>query len=62
MLNPDLTASWEKGLSMVANNEIKAEDFMVKLESYIKQKVKKGIDKRSEINPPRMFMNVPITK
>lgn len=60
MLNPDLTASWEKGLSMVANNEIKAEDFMVKLESYIKQKVKKGIDKRSEINPPRMFMNVPI--
>jgi len=59
MLNPDLTASWEKGLSMVANNEIKAEDFMVKLESYIKQKVKKGIDKRSEINPPRMFMNVP---
>lgn len=28
MLNPKLTASWEKGLEMVANSEIKSEEFM----------------------------------
>jgi len=41
MLNPQLTASWEKGLEMVANKEIKSEEFMVKLEKYIKDKVSK---------------------
>ena len=41
MLNPQLTASWEKGLEMVANKEIKAEEFMVKLEKYIRDKVAK---------------------
>ena len=32
MLNPKLTASWEKGLDMVAKKEIQADEFMVKLE------------------------------
>lgn len=41
MLNPKLTASWEKGLEMVANKEIKQEEFMQKLESYIRGKFKK---------------------
>ncbi|MBO5141851.1 MAG: type IA DNA topoisomerase [Clostridia bacterium] len=41
MLNPQLTASWEKGLEMVANKEIKSEEFMVKLEKYIRDKVSK---------------------
>lgn len=39
MLNPKLTASWEKGLEMVAKKEIPAEEFMQKLENYIKSKV-----------------------
>jgi DNA topoisomerase-3 len=39
ILNPDLTASWEKGLNMVAQNEIKSEEFMDKLEKYIRDKV-----------------------
>ena len=38
MLNPKLTASWEKGLEMVAKKEIQAEEFMEKLENYIKSK------------------------
>ena len=38
MLNPKLTASWEKGLDMVAKKEIKPEEFMVKLKSYIHSK------------------------
>ena len=41
MLNPKLTASWEKGLEMVANKEIKDKQFMTKLENYIKSKFKK---------------------
>ena len=41
MLNPKLTASWEKGLEMVANGEIKSEEFMNKLTNYINQKFNK---------------------
>ncbi len=38
MLNPKLTASWEKGLDMVAKKEINSEEFMQKLEYYITSK------------------------
>ena len=41
MLNPKLTASWEKGLEMVAKSEISSNEFMVKLEKYIKGKFDK---------------------
>ena len=41
MLNPKLTASWEKGLDMVAKKEIKPEIIMGKLENYIKSKINK---------------------
>ncbi len=41
MLNPELTASWEKGLTLVAENKIKADEFMNKLEDYISSRVKK---------------------
>ena len=45
MLNPKLTASWEKGLDMVAKKEIKPEEFMVKLEKYINSKFDKLVIK-----------------
>ena len=41
MLNPELTASWEKGLDMVAKKEIQPDVFMGKLENYIKTKIGK---------------------
>lgn len=41
MLNPKLTASWEKGLDMVAKKEIDSKEFMDKLESYIRLKFNK---------------------
>lgn len=41
MLNPKLTASWEKGLDLVAKKEIEPEEFMVKLEKYINLKFDK---------------------
>ena len=45
MLNPKLTASWEKGLDMVAKKEIKSEEFMEKLENYINTKFDKLVVK-----------------
>ena len=48
LLNPKLTASWEKGLTMVAQNEIKKEEFKTKLEDYIKNKVIKYKKARNE--------------
>ena len=45
MLNPKLTASWEKGLDMVAKKEIKSEEFMVKLKKYINSKFEKLVIK-----------------
>lgn len=45
MLNPKLTASWEKGLDMVAKKEIKSEEFMEKLEKYIHSKIDKLVVK-----------------
>ena len=41
LLNPKLTASWEKGLDMVAKKEIQADEFMKKLTKYINQKFDK---------------------
>ena len=46
MLNPKLTASWEKGLDMVAKKEIPSEEFMKKLEAYIQTKFDRLIIKR----------------
>lgn len=34
LLNPSLTASWEKGLKLVYDKEIQPEEFMAKLENY----------------------------
>ncbi len=45
MLNPKLTASWEKGLDMVAKKEIEPDAFMGKLENYINSKVSKLVVK-----------------
>ena len=45
MLNPKLTASWEKGLEMVAKKEIEPEEFMTKLEKYINSKFDKLVIK-----------------
>ena len=45
MLNPKLTASWEKGLDMVAKKEIKPNEFMEKLDKYIHSKFDKLVVK-----------------
>lgn len=35
LLNPELTASWEKGLTYVADGEITSEEYMTKLDNFI---------------------------
>ena len=35
LLNPELTASWEKGLTYVADGEITSDEYMMKLEHFI---------------------------
>jgi DNA topoisomerase-3 len=35
LLNPELTASWEKGLNMVADGSIKQEEYLDKLEGFV---------------------------
>ncbi len=39
LLNPELTASWEKGLSMVAEGQVTSEEYMVKLKDFITRRV-----------------------
>lgn len=46
MLNPELTASWEKGLDLVAKKEIEPNIFMSKLEKYINSKFDRLVMKR----------------
>ena len=38
LLNPELTASWEKGLTYVAEGQISEEEYMVKLDGFIRRR------------------------
>lgn len=50
LLNPKLTASWEKGLKMITEGEIDSEEFMCKLENYIKDNVKRVLSNNNVID------------
>ncbi len=51
IVNEDLhKASWEKGLGMIANGEIRSDEYMVKLEAYIKKNTQKVLELRSHTN------------
>lgn len=51
LLNPELTASWEKGLSYVAEGSITEEEYMQKLESFISQRTNavKGLNNQYQL-------------
>lgn len=38
LLNPELTASWEKGLTYVAEGNLTTEEYMVKLEGFVRRR------------------------
>ena len=48
LLNPDLTASWEKGLTYVAEGSITTEEYMVKLENFIKRRTDVVLNLRNQ--------------
>lgn len=52
MLDPKLTASWEKGLTMVAQGDITSEEYMVKLKGFISRRTDyvKRTDNRGYLN------------
>ena len=52
MLDPKLTASWEKGLTMVAQGDITSEEYMVKLKGFITRRTDyvKQTDNRAYLN------------
>ena len=39
LLDPALTASWEKGLSMITEGSIDSKEYMDKLEHFVRRKV-----------------------
>ncbi|MBR1866019.1 MAG: type IA DNA topoisomerase [Lachnospiraceae bacterium] len=51
LLNPELTASWEKGLSYVAEGSITEEEYMNKLENFIRQRTDavKGLNNQHDL-------------
>ena len=51
LLNPELTASWEKGLSYVAEGSISEQEYMQKLEDFIKKRTDavKGLNNQFQL-------------
>lgn len=58
MLNPTLTASWEKGLGMVADRELPPEEFMLKLEAYINNNFTRALKNNGVIETKKLFSEV----
>lgn len=58
LLNPILTASWEKGLGLVVRKEITPDEFMIKLEDYIKRNVDNVINNNGIINSEYLISSI----
>jgi Topoisomerase IA len=58
LLNPVLTASWEKGLGLVVREEISSNEFMAKLEEYIKRNVYNVINNNGIIDSQYLISSI----
>ncbi len=58
LLNPSLTASWEKGLGMIENMETTEEVFLEKLNAYIKKVMDKVKNSRMNMNNMLSLTNI----
>lgn len=58
LLNPELTASWEKGLTYVANGTITTEEYMQKLTGFIVRRTESVRSKRNVSDIQRNFHTV----
>ena len=52
LLNPSLTASWEKGLTMVAEGNLDKKEYMIKLEDFVRKNTNtvKNLRNQSDLN------------
>lgn len=57
LLNPSLTASWEKGLKLVNDKEIEPNEFMIKLEAYTRKNTSKVLS-----NSNMAYLNAKLSK
>lgn len=55
LLNPELTASWEKGLTYVAEGSITSEEYMFKLENFIKSRTEGVLGLRNQLALKQFF-------
>ncbi len=55
LLDPKLTASWEKGLTMVAEGELPPEDYMTKLNDYVARRTNYVRDLQNQSALRKMF-------
>ena len=55
LLNPALTASWEKGLTQVERGEITPEEYMEKLSAFIVRRTEHVKQARNQGNLQRLF-------
>ena len=55
LLNPELTASWEKGLTYVAEGTITSDEYMEKLEGFIKRRTDAVLGSNSSYALRKLF-------
>ena len=58
LLKPELTASWEKGLTMVSNGEIKEDEYLDKLEGFIKRRTAYVVNSNKQTELRNRFIEV----
>ncbi len=57
LLNPDLTASWEKGLSYVAEGKITSEEYMQKLDRFVSDRTRGVMGLNNQYQMRQAFLN-----
>ncbi|SHK58410.1 DNA topoisomerase [Tepidibacter formicigenes] len=62
LLKPELTASWEKGLMMIANGEINSDEYIIKLEEYVRKNTQKVLGLNNNYNLLNLFSLIPNNK
>ena len=68
LLNPELTASWEKGLTYVADGDITSDEYMKKLDDFVSRRTLavKGLNNQYQMracyNKAAQFYKKPVRK
>jgi DNA topoisomerase-3 len=60
LLNPELTASWEKGLTYVSEGTITKEEYMEKLEGFVTRRTVAVINNNKQYELKNKFDNISI--